>query len=256
MRSGHDEDVQSNGGAVVSRDQFLVLQPSRATMVRVGYGPFTAKQTVPYPSSLPLVSFNQSVDLFSHWPATTDVTAYLVTKTIWRERPVLRALFHFTQSGRDSGSRSTQNYQNLCVLLVATCDGERRISACNPSSRESTCLAEMVIPHRWWPPLVDARRGVKVQKKTIAVEYAVAIDVRRSECNEAHVKDDPLPQLTSIPLWHVPLSPSPVHYSEVMENGSIQILVPRTPLFPRSKLYVPVYVRKGRNSSVNVFVMR
>lgn len=256
LKSGHEESVEPNGGTVLGRDQFLVVQPSRATMVRVGYGPFTAKQTVPYPSSLPLVSLNQSVDLFSRWPATTDVKAYLVTKDVRHEWPVLRALFHFTQSGREAGAGSTHDYQNLCVLLMATCDGRRRTTVCSPSPRDTSCLAELSIPRNWWPAFRDGK-GVKMpKKKMIAVEYAVAVDVRRSECNEAHVRGTGPSQSTATPLWQVPLVADAIHYSEVVQNGSLQILIPRVPLYPRSKLYVPVFVRKSSESPVNVFVMR
>ncbi|GAB6030301.1 hypothetical protein CHUAL_005975 [Chamberlinius hualienensis] len=266
LKNGQDSVVQPESGTVVRRDQFYVLQPSRSTMIRVGYGPFTAKQTVPFPSSLPLTSFNQSLDLYSHWPTTTDVTAYLVSKEIVRDRPVLRVIFHFTQNGRESTTGSSaQNYQNLCVLLIAiNHEGQRKMAACNPLSQNSTCLAELIIPHTWWPSFKmasnsntnsNSKATTKVQKAVVQVEYVVAVDVKKAECQENFVRRNAPTQLPTTSLSSVSLSPNPVHYSEVMENGSLQIFIPRIPLFPKSKMFVPVFIKQNYSSPVNIFIM-
>ena len=67
----------------------------------------------------------------------------------------------------------------------------------------------------------------------------------------------PRPATHSRPVGRVPLAVSSSGYQQLAADEILHLLVPQTPLYPGSQLYVPVFVEQPRDSApVSVVVLR
>lgn len=130
-----------------------------------------------------------------------DISAHLVRPTIPRDNPVLRVLFH---AGADPGGHLQR--QRICVLLhVAMGNNIPLKGRCMPEGEDGVCVAEVIIPSNWWPPLPPPEkdgRGVnppKVPQRLVQISYSVfEPPARNPELCEPKVQIQPLTSFAQV----------------------------------------------------------
>lgn len=167
-------ELESSPGTLLSVDRFTVFQSSQPISVRATYGPFSTKQTVParyvVPDPFPLNTSGPVVDLQELATHHLDMSAHIVRNEIPRDSPVLRVLFH---AGADPTGRRQilfARHHQVCIVLHATMGNRSPLSAaCSPDGEDGVCLAQIIVPSSWWPPLPsfnkDGRLGNSFKNK-------------------------------------------------------------------------------------------
>ena len=164
----------------------------------------------------------------------TDLSAHLVTREVRKDKPVLRVLLHSSSAG---GGEAGQ----LCAVVSAVLANRTVSGQCELGP---TCLAQLTLPSSWWPD-IRAERTRKQPKIISQVFYSVKL------CQAG----GPLsaPQL----VGPVPLSVSGAGYQQVAADQILHMLIPQTPLYPSSRLYVPVFVEQPQSGPpVSVIVIK
>ncbi|XP_057335778.1 transmembrane protein 132E isoform X1 [Microplitis mediator] len=208
-----------------------------------------------------------------------DMSAHLVGTSISRDSPVLRVLFH---AGSEAGGRRQllARHQRVCVLLQATLPGKNPLTAaCSPDGEDGVCLAQITIPADWWPslPPPDSSGHIKLTKtppRLVQVAYSVleprtvvltddmAADTYAGVPRTLPVSSDsgssgsggcrPRVQIQPVtPLGKIPLTPNRADYKEIKADDSLVLLVPHGPLYPRSRLHVPVFLYPQNSMTVD-----
>ncbi|XP_055623186.1 transmembrane protein 132C isoform X2 [Toxorhynchites rutilus septentrionalis] len=249
--------------SVLSIDRFTVVQTSQPVSIRASYGPFSTKQTVPARYIVPDV-LESSSDSTQNTTAALmdlqqsnlhlDISAHLVKNSIPRDSPVLRVLFH---AGADPGGHLQR--QKICVLLHASIGNKTPLKGrCMPEGEDGVCVAEVVIPANWWsplpPPEKDGRPAAfqKSPQRMVQVSYSVFEPPARSpEMCEPKVQIQPL-----TPFAKVPLVQSQMTYKELRADETLTMMVPQQPLYPLSKIHVPVFLHPEPGQNVAVFIVR
>lgn len=125
-----------------------------------------------------------------------DISAHLVRQTIPRDSPVLRVLFH---SGADPGGHVQR--QKVCVLLHVSMGNRPPLKGrCMPEGEDGVCVAEVIIPSNWWPPLPAPARASgfgnapqKAPQRVVQVSYSVfEPPMKNPELCEPKVQIQPL----------------------------------------------------------------
>uniref|UniRef100_A0A1Y1MMI2 Transmembrane protein 132E n=1 Tax=Photinus pyralis TaxID=7054 RepID=A0A1Y1MMI2_PHOPY len=251
-------------GSLLSIDRFTVFQTSQPISVRATYGPFSTKQTVParyvVPDPLPLntsITPTELQDLATHH---LDMSAHIVRNEIPRDSPVLRVLFH---TGTDPGNRRqllfSRHHQKVCIVLHATLANRPVLSAaCSPDGEDGVCLAQITIPSSWWPPLPppdkEGRPGktLKSPPRLVQVAYSL-LEPRPSE------EDNCQPRIQFQPstvLGTVPLVQAKAAYKELKLTEGLTMLVPHPPLFPLSRMHIPVFLEREKAKLLTAIVVR
>uniref|UniRef100_A0A8D8RU56 Transmembrane protein 132C n=1 Tax=Cacopsylla melanoneura TaxID=428564 RepID=A0A8D8RU56_9HEMI len=198
--------VYKNGAAgsgifddkIIGVDRFTVFDNSGESTIaiKVNYGPFSTKQTIPSPFIVPEVPFgyfnggNGTEDGAGASPAapggagavraslmsrlagsnSLDLSVHLVQSQIPRDNPVLRVLFHI-------GSSNTRRYakQKLCIILQVSLGSKLLTTSCSPDNEDGVCLAQITIPSFWWTPLPNLpwKKHVKYPTRSVKVSYSV-----------------------------------------------------------------------------------
>ncbi|XP_022254425.1 transmembrane protein 132C-like [Limulus polyphemus] len=272
LKPGHLVDSGLQSGMTSKSERFTLIHPSSTVTVRAYYGPFSVKQTVMPALIIPAVNENwnsSQEDLGGESERTpllavpssgdTDIIAHIVTHEVHRDQPVLRVLFH---SSRVSDPKTRQDSHNihkgtLCVALYVSYQEKRLMAVCSPTAnRDGVCLGEVVLPWAWWPQLQSQPwKVMKPYKATVQVEYAV-LQSCSLECTANSLPVTAPPGGSSIFLAHVALSNSHGSYEEVKNDDVVRIFVPQGPVYPRSKVYVPVYLQPNPVYPLSVFVIR
>lgn len=270
----------SGDSSVLSIDRFTVFQNSHPISVRAVYGPFSTKQTVPAryivpdpPPPPPPSSFlsvgNSSGSAENSKPSEPlpyghhlEVSAHLVNHEIARDSPVLRVLFHM--AGIDRSVRKYGKQHSVCVVLhFSFPDQSPLTTSCSPSLEDGQCLAEVTIPTRWWPPLpnLDQIKPLKSPRRVAQVSYYVLEP--KSEHQDDVVGDSSLgncsPHLQIQPLTkiaQVPLVNARSGYREMKTDNMLFTLIPVAAVYPRSKIFVPVYIRSQLKDDVIGFIIK
>lgn len=170
----------------------------------------------------------------------------MVRTELPRDSPVLRVLFH---AGADSNGRG---HQQVCIVLHVTMNDRPTLSSsCSPDGEDGVCLAEVIIPASWWPPLpLPDEKPVKTPPRFARVSYSV-VEPRGSECIP-RVQIQPVTRLGSVPLVQARTG-----YRELRSDDNLSILLAHTPLYPRSRLHFPVFFYSQQQSNPIIgFVLR
>nr|CAH7758294.1 unnamed protein product [Callosobruchus chinensis] len=258
----------ATAGVPLSTDKFVVFQSSQPISVRASYGPFSTKQTVParyvVPDPLPMNTSGPTIDLHDHSAHHLDISAHIVRNEIPRDSPVLRVLFH---AGTDPGGRRqvllARHHQKVCVVLRASMPGRTPPptplhAACSPDGEDGVCLAEVTVPSSWWPALPSpskegaAGKLIKTPPRLVQIAYSV-LEPWPDEGEGCHPKVQIQP---SVILGNVPLVPAKGTYKELRLTDAIGLLVPHPPLFPLSKMHLPVYVDRQKAKMLTAIVIR
>jgi transmembrane protein 132 len=192
--------------SILSVDKFTIVQTAQPVSIRASYGPFSTKQTVPARYIVPDIMEaasdaiqNTTVALLDMQQTNLhlDISAHLVQSSIPRDSPVLRVLFH---AGADPGGHLQR--QKICVLLHVALGSHSRTplkGRCMPEGEDGVCVAEVIIPSNWWPPLPapekDGRSSApqKTPQRMVQVSYSVFEPPARSpEQCEPKVQIQPL----------------------------------------------------------------
>ncbi|XP_068082143.1 transmembrane protein 132E [Anabrus simplex] len=266
----------SPGSSVLSVDRFTVFQTSQPISIRATYGPFSTKQTVParyiVPDPLdalplpdkPLNTSASSVlldlDLTAAASHHLDMSAHIVRSSIPRDAPVLRVLFH---AGADPGARRQlllSRHQRVCIVLHAAL-GDRTplTAACSPDGEDGVCLAQVTIPAHWWaalpPPDNSGRPSKPVKTPPRLVQVAYSVLEPRSDGDGGGCQ--PRVQIQPVtPLGAVPLAPARSAYRELKVDELLTMLVPHAPLYPLSRLHIPVFLQIRADYPISVFIIR
>ncbi|XP_077535622.1 transmembrane protein 132C dtn [Haemaphysalis longicornis] len=255
--------VEAPGPGSEPSRRFALTFSSRITVV-AQFGPFSVRQTVYATSPLAAsassgatTAGNQSSAAAAQPPSDGpepmgDVTAHLVTPAPRRDQPTLRILFH---TGSEVGGPSA------CVALYAQLGSEQLVSVCQPN-RDGACLAELTLPAAWWPPLW-ATTAHKAHRPNIALRYALVRSSgpqqQQQECQGQSLRLSASPGAPSPgrSLGRLPLSVAHGSYEELSGgDGVVCLLVPQGPVYPRSKVYVPLLVRPNPAYPLHVFIIR
>ncbi|XP_053692033.1 transmembrane protein 132E [Sabethes cyaneus] len=249
--------------SVLSIDRFTVVQTSQPVSIRASYGPFSTKQTVPARYIVP-DAMESSSDSSQNTTAALmdlqqtnlhlDISAHLVKNNIPRDAPVLRVLFH---AGADPGGHLQR--QKICVLLHASISNKTPLKGrCMPEGEDGVCVAEVVIPSNWWPSLPPPERdgrtfvAQKTPQRLVQVSYSVfEPPIRSPELCEPKVQIQPL-----TPFAKVPLVQSQMAYKDLRADETLTMMVPQQPLYPLSKIHVPVFLHPEAGQNIAVFIVR
>lgn len=184
------------------------------------------------------------------------MSAHIVRPEIPRDSPILRVLFH---TGTDpSGRRQillTHHQQRVCIVLHATMASHPSLhAACSPDGEDGVCLAQITIPASWWPPIPFPEKGKvsKTPQRLVQVAYSV-MEPRPEDSEGCHPKMQIQP---STVLATVPLTAAKGTYKELKLTEGVMMLVPHPPLFPKSRIHVPVYIEKERAKMLTAIVVR
>lgn len=198
-----------------------------------------------------------------------DISAHLVRGSVSQDSPVLRVLFH---AGADPGGHLQR--QKVCVLLHVAMANEQPLKGrCMPEGEDGVCVAEVVIPLSWWPALPAPRHSrdassssngagggapgqipPKVPQRYAQVSYSVfEPPVRNPEQCEPKVQIQPLTTFAQVPLLA-----AKTPFKELRADDSVTFLLPQHPLYPMSKLHVPVYLHQyaDQEQRVAAFTVR
>ena len=157
--------------------------------------------------------------------------------------------------------------------------GERLFGTCSPSkNKQNACLAEVTIPALYWPPLDVSNGGMyaaKQQKTSSAkVYYTIAHTAQSQQCNDQNflsllasssangdVTMSDLPSAAEIAmnliyLTDVSLVPFRGSYEEVTNDNVVTVLIPQEPVYPNSKIYIPVKYTYNPDYPVSAFSLR
>lgn len=189
-----------------------------------------------------------------------DMSAHIVRNEIPRDSPVLRVLFH---TGTDPGGRRqillARHHQRVCIVLHATMGNNTPLhAACSPDGEDGVCLAQITIPANWWPPLPspdkDGRLGkaVKTPPRLVQVAYSV-LEPWPDEGEGCHPKMQVQPSVT---LGMVSLVAAKGAFKELRLTDAILMLIPHPPLFPMSRIHIPVFIDKDRARLLTAIVIR
>lgn len=153
---------------------------------------------------------------------------------------------------------------------------------CSPNQNPlNACLAEIVIPALYWPPLDVTNGGIyaaKQQKSSIAKVFYTIIHVDHYEqCNDQNFLSllaqsspsmdqnggETVSDLFSaenimnlVHLSDVFLVPFRGSYEEVTNDNVVTILIPQEPVYPNSKIYIPVKYTYNPEYPVSAFSLR
>ncbi|XP_046910174.2 transmembrane protein 132C dtn isoform X3 [Dermatophagoides farinae] len=231
-----------------------------------------------------------------------QINAYLVTKEVRRSHPVLRVLFYashlfelrsnhnnFVTRPSSNNNNVDRNEKSICAVVIVQYHGERLFGTCSPSSsqknRLNACLAEIIIPALYWPPLDVTNGGniyaAKQQKSSIAkVFYTITHIPGDQQCNDQNFlsllasqspnsndndgdDDESISDLFSaensmnlIHLSDVFLVPFRGSYEEVTNDNVVTVLIPQEPVHPNSKIYIPVKYTYNPEYPVSAFSLR
>ena len=120
------------------------------------------------------------------------------------------------------------------------------VGVCSAGSGDTgTCLAQLTLPSHWWPPLASpGHTPAKVPRLLASVYYSVRPGGRP-------VSSPPRP------MGEVRLTASGSGYQQLAGDEFLHLLVPQSPLYPGSRLYVPVFVEQPQDASpVSVIVIK
>lgn len=212
-----------NQESILSLDKFTVVQTAQPVSIRASYGPFSTKQTVPARYIVPDVitdasDSNQSPNNQASTANTTaalldlqqsnvhlDISAHLVRQTIPRDSPVLRVLFH---AGADPGGHVQR--QKVCVLLHVSMGNKAPLKGrCMPEGEDGVCVAEVIIPSNWWPPLPAPANSIgygssplKTPQRVVQVSYSVfEPPMKNPELCEPKVQIQPLTTFAKVGFY-------------------------------------------------------
>ncbi|XP_037937749.1 transmembrane protein 132E [Teleopsis dalmanni] len=247
--------------SILSIDRFTVVQSAQPVSIRASYGPFSTKQTVPARYIVPEIEnqgeiiTNTTLALIELQQANVhlDISAHLVRTTVPQDSPVLRVLFH---AGADPGGHLQR--QKICVLLHVSMGSQVALKGrCMPEGEDGVCVAEVVIPSYWWPSVPPTKGSQssmpqKVPQKFAQVSYSVfEPPIRSAEQCEPKVQIQPLTVFAQVPLVSA-TAPFKILYSDEF----LKIMIPQYPLYPMSKIHVPVYLRETSNQKVSAFTVK
>jgi transmembrane protein 132 len=233
--------------------------------VRANYGPLTVKQTI-YPSYWTEInskkndSYDVSINTNSQpkvYALNGELSAHLVTKEVRRSSPVLRVLFYAGHTS-DYSQRARIDFidKTLCAAIIIEYHGEKLFGICSPSkSREGACLAEVTIPSSYWPPVDTNGLSQKQQKATNAkVYYAITHSEHCTDSTFLATSDQNSLSLNY--LSDVSLIPFRGSYEEVTNDNVVTILIPQEPVYPNSKIYIPVKYTYNPEYPIAAFSLR
>uniref|UniRef100_A0A336MTV7 CSON007237 protein n=1 Tax=Culicoides sonorensis TaxID=179676 RepID=A0A336MTV7_CULSO len=278
QKSSSSISSSKNQESILSLDKFTVVQTSQPVSIRASYGPFSTKQTVPARYIVPDVITDASalspsndkkvLNLAQQQSTNTtaalldlqqsnvhlDISAHLVRQTIPRDSPVLRVLFH---AGADPGGHVQR--QKVCVLLHVSMSNKAPLKGrCMPEGEDGVCVAEVVIPSNWWPPLPApeitslGNSPVKTPQRVVQVAYSVfEPPMKNPELCEPKVQIQPLTTFAKVPLVQALTA-----YKELRADDILTMLVPHQPLYPLSKIHVPVFLQLQPDQNIAVFIVR
>ncbi|XP_016844995.1 transmembrane protein 132E isoform X2 [Nasonia vitripennis] len=200
-----------------------------------------------------------------------DMSAHIVSTSIPRDSPVLRVLFHAGSEATGRRQLLLGRQQRVCVLLHATpsvppsrgtgdaTGPESLISgpltaACSPDGQDGVCLAQITIPASWWPALPPPDTGrvkpVKTLPRVVQLAYSVLEPRSADESGASGLEGgsasfcQPKVQIQPVtPLGQVTLAPNRATYKELKTDEYLTLLVPHGPLYPRSRLHIPVFLQ-------------
>lgn len=156
------------------------------------------------------------------------------------------------------------------LLHVAMPNEQPLKGRCMPEGEDGVCVAEVVIPLNWWPALPAPRHSregsgnsgadgqpqlpPKVPQRYAQVSYSVfEPPVRNPEQCEPKVQIQPLTTFAQVPLLAAKTS-----FKELRADDSVTFLLPQHPLYPMSKLHVPVFLHQyaDQEQRVAAFTVR
>jgi len=266
-RSGDGSNLGEEGGTspaphtlgIHEESKFTVLRSSQLVSLKASYGPFLSRQTVPASNAIPELTENtnsshnvlQSDSVGDLKPHLLELSAHIVTKEVRKDQPVLRVLFHSGQRG----FRGQNKRHSVCLVLSAVLNNKTVEGVCSPSGLDGTCLGQITIPAGWWPPLT-AENGKLLKHPKIVTQVYYTVQYRREgECSLG-----PSDQVTVTPsqlIGPVPLAITQTGYQQVAQDEILHMLIPQTPLYPGSRLYVPVFMEQPQEvSPVSVIVIK
>ena len=131
-------------------------------------------------------------------------------------------------------------------------------------------LFQLTIPHSWWAPLPPPEDGQlgkapprKAPPRTVTLSHsaleprtpptpsvAAAAVTAAAACAAPRVQIQPV-----TPLGTALLVPARAAYHELRADDRVTILLPQSPLYPLSRIHVPVFLESSRDKEPRVTVL-
>lgn len=133
-------------------------------------------------------------------------------------------------------------------------------AACSPDGEDGVCLAQITIPASWWAPLPPPDNSGKTQKliktpqRFVHVAYSVLEPSFNSKNDEKCIPRVQIQPLT--PLAAVPLVSAKESYREIKADDTLTMLLPHAPLYPLSRIHVPVFLHYKSATPIAAFDLR
>jgi transmembrane protein 132 len=126
LASNSPTDLDSSDPTILNTEHFTVLPSSQPVSIRVMYGPFSTKQTVPIRLLVPDpldgsggIDVMDGINSEPEMMPPLDLSAHIVTPTVPKDTPILRVLFHAGQTA--FGLPITPQNQNRGILRQQVC---------------------------------------------------------------------------------------------------------------------------------------
>lgn len=120
------------------------------------------------------------------------------------------------------------------------------------------CLAQITIPSNWWPDLPPpdktGRPGKPVKTPPRLVQVAYSVLEPRPTGGVACAPRLQIQPVTALGV--VPLVPPSTAYQQLRLGEILTVLVPHPPLFPASRIHLPVFMERERSKDLTAIVIR
>ncbi|KPM05329.1 hypothetical protein QR98_0037900, partial [Sarcoptes scabiei] len=243
---------------------FALGRSSGSIRLRATYGPFWSEKTIE----------SEQLDLIEQSNRANDESKSIdyFDDTVDDENLSLELKDQLKSAKYESFNEDHSHFSKIDEVQF---NGKRLFGTCSPSNqRLKACLAEIVIPASYWQPLDvtnEAFTAAKQQKSTQAKLYQTLVRLDSvQQCEDPKflmLLEAKLPDLiefdqnaksknrknkSSSPnefqkfinnlsfLSDVALVPFRGSYEEVTNDNVVTVLIPQEPVYPNSKIYIPV----------------
>ncbi|XP_032803105.1 transmembrane protein 132C [Petromyzon marinus] len=244
-----NQEIATNANLTSHSQPFVILKANRPPIMNVSFGPFSASK----PVTIDLLRTRNSFQPDSIGPRSSwQLQPFLTEEIMFSDRPKAQVMFYIT--GRDW--LDPDSMRDLpCIRLHVFQDAQEVRSSCQLSGTLAMCLAEVVLPSRWfWPPsplltyaeveLYCAMQwGGECEKEDNK-------EVHAWKAQELSVLLQNLRWVGKLVLYRAPDLPPT---REVKLDNDVAILLPMRPLRPENVISIPICLLP--NSTVDRFTI-
>ncbi|XP_002738476.1 transmembrane protein 132E-like [Saccoglossus kowalevskii] len=226
-------------------EELIGIVNSQNHVIRASYGPFHVEQEI--------LRQNTSSKYYSH----TDIASYIVRPNVRTFRPAIKVVFHIT-NGLEAHNGATNinlNKQVPCLKLYVLYNDHELTTACRPHGHKLICLAEVIVPQKWWNEM-SHNRNDQVKVYYTIEDYEENSPCEQNSDNSIRIgkltggqKEQALHRIGDVTM----LSPL-TNFDIIKDDPHIWLNVSQEDFFPGSQFGVNVVLPP--NSTLTTFSLR